>query len=149
VIQRVGAGIAALIFALIAGGSLRLADAAAPSPNPDLAVCASSGGSGTAWSRLAAHLPPSCAQSQAAPHLFVLAVGATLAERSSRAAEPAPANLDLAAVSGQNFTLVASGEPSPVPARCRLTVSPNPGALVLPNPRNGVVLLVCRNQPRP
>ena len=58
-------------------------------------------------------------------------------------------SLDMAPVSGQNATWIAADRTSPIAATCRKTVTPNPGALVLPNPRNGQVVLVCRNLPRP
>jgi hypothetical protein len=155
VIQRLLAGFATLVFAATVGGGPQPARLPASPYDASAVSCASATGVDTAWSRLAARLPAptSCVRYQPAPGTFVLPVGGTVIERSSPAADVGSATdtgaLDLAAVSGQNLTLIESGSLTPVVARCRLTVSPNPGALVLPNPRNGVVLLVCRNQPRP
>jgi hypothetical protein len=149
-IQRLGAGVAALALAAALGNTAGAPDLVSPI---DLAAtCPAGTSAGLAFTRLAARLPqPVSCGLVAQPALAsattvqssVLVFPFTAGERSDSG------SLTLAAVSGQNLTLVEAGSLSPVLARCRLTVSPNPGALVLPNPRNGAVVLVCRNQPRP
>ena len=146
-LQRLGAGVAAVVLAVIMGN----AATDAPSTPAFSGSAVSCSRAATAWSRLVVHLPPppACVSSQETAVSSATTVAGTIIERSSRTADVSGVSLDIAAVSGQNFTLVESGSLSPVPARCRLTVSPNPGALVMPNPRNSAVVLVCRNQPRP
>jgi SAM-dependent methyltransferase len=147
-LQRLGAGVAAVVLAALMG-NVPTGPPDTPAFSSDAASCPVAGAA--AWSRLVAHVPEPvwCQPPQQAAGVVATASGGTIIERSSRNADLTSFALAIAPVSGQNFTLLASGSLRPVPARCRLTVSPNPGALVLPNPRNGAVVLVCRNQPRP
>ena len=149
-LQRLGAGVATIVLAVIMGNAATDAPST-PAFSGSAASCSPAAGAPTAWFRLAARLPEPvrCRPAQQAAGVVATAISGTIIERSSRTADVPGISLDIAAVSGQNFTLVESGSLSPVPARCQLTVSPNSGALVMPNPRNGAVVLVCRNQPRP
>lgn len=150
--QRLAGGVTAVLILLTAGtdspGGTVTASVQADSPG-----CAGTPMASGPWARLAARVPslPSCAApGAAAGHAGDAIAPFTLGQSSLTALElNGRVILGLAPVLGQYATWIASDPNSPVAASCRKTVTPNPGALVLPNPHNGQVVLVCRNLPRP